>query len=917
MARHAITGDLAVPISELVGRRREIEDLAGLVERERLVTVVGAGGSGKTRLAAAAAARLADSDRFELVCAVGLAPLSDPSFIAAKAVAALDATSDPARNSEANLVHHLADRRALLLLDNFEHLIASAPLVARLLARLPELHVLVTSRQVLRLSGEHVFDLAGLPLPGAPVPGARPERTDAVQLFERRAAASCPGFLVDDDTLAPVAAICRRLDGLPLAIELAAARCRLFDPATLEARLRDPMTLLTTGNVDAPDRHRSLEAAIGWSDGLLSPADRRVFHRLSVFAASWTIDLAEAVVGEPPDVGDAEPADAALTETIDAVAMLVDSSLVVPIHARGAARFAMLDTVREFARRELRRERELETTERRLAEAILALVESLEPQLLGRERRRALDRMAAEHDTIRAVLGWAVEHDTALGLRVATACWRFWQLRGRIVEGREWFRRLDLDHATGDPAIVAAAQTAAAGLAYWAGKFDKAVEGYERALAIREALPDRAAVWSAQFDLGTTLISLQMNAGASTDEVAEALERTASDASRGGEMLIAARARWALGFRGLFLGETAAAQSTFEATTEVFRANDDPFMLLWSLDGLAMAALAEHDYERARSAFLEVLELAEDGADVSALIKIAEDTARYAVAIGRPTDAVRLHAAAVALGGGVGQDFVRSTRELLDQGLPATATPTDIALEAASREGAALSLESALLLVRRVLSAGDDRPATRGGCTIHAFGRFELSIDGQPVDHWGAGKAGANQVQALVAFLFDRGDRGALKDEVLDVIWPDIEVALADTAFHRTVTAARQVLTTGPGGGPAAVEFSGGRYRLRPGLIAWSDVDAFEDAIGRGMRLAPSVNAIAALEGARLLYRADYMDDVPFFGPSEYAEGRRSALRQRLADALAALADSYETAGDRHTADDRRREAESLERLIA
>ena len=180
MAKGAITGDLAVPISDLVGRRREIDDLADLVERERLVTVVGAGGSGKTRLAAAAAARLAGTDRFEVVCAVGLAPLSDSSFIAAKAVAALDATSDPTRDSEANLVHHLADRRALLLLDNFEHLIASAPLVARLLARLPDLHVLVTSRQVLRLSGEHVFDLAPLPLPGSPVPGDRPERTDAV-----------------------------------------------------------------------------------------------------------------------------------------------------------------------------------------------------------------------------------------------------------------------------------------------------------------------------------------------------------------------------------------------------------------------------------------------------------------------------------------------------------------------------------------------------------------------------------------------------------------------------------------------------------------------------------------------------------------------------------------------------------------
>ena len=676
------------------------------------------------------------------------------------------------------------------------------------------------------------------------------------------------------------------------------------------------MTLLTTGNVDAPDRHRSLEAAIGWSDGLLSPADRSVFHRLSVFAASWTIDLAEAVVGAQPDVGAAEPADAGLTETIDAVAMLVDSSLLVPVHGRGPARFAMLDTVRDFARRELQREHVLETTERRLAEAILALVESLEPQLLGRERRRSLDRMAAEHDTIRAVLGWAVDHDTALGLRVATACWRFWQLRGRITEGREWFHRLDLDHATADPVLVAAAQTAAAGLAYWAGEFDGAVEGYERALAIREALPDRAAVWSAQFDLGTTLISLQMKAGASTDEVAEALERTAAEASAAGEALIAARARWALGFRGLFLGETAAAQSTFEATAEVFRANDDPFMLLWSLDGLAMAALAEHDHERARSAFLEVLELAAEGEDVSALIKVAEDTARYAVAIGRPIDAVRLHSAAVALGGGIGQDFIRSTRDLLDQGLPATATPTDAALETASREGAAMSLDSALLLVRQVLSAGDDGPTTSGGCAIHAFGRFELTIDGQPVEHWGAGKAGAHQVQALVAFLFDRGDRGALKDEVLDVIWPDVEVALADTAFHRTVTAARQVLGPGPLGTRPPVEFASGRYRLRPGLVAWSDVDAFEDAVGRGIRLAPSTDAIAALEGARLLYRADYMDACPFFGPSEYAEGRRSALRQRYADALAALADSYDTAGDGHTADDRRREGEAVGELI-
>jgi predicted ATPase/class 3 adenylate cyclase len=427
----AVAGAIPVPATPLVGRRREavaVEDPV-VGEGVRLVTLTGPGGVGKSRLAVEAARRLgpgfADGTRF-----VELAPVPTEDLVAAAVAAGLGLTTSAGRLL-ADLQSYLRDRRLLLVLDNFEHVVDAAPLLAELLGAAPGLVVLVTSRVVLRLSGEHEFAVPPLAVPPTGSGRATGDSLGyaSVVLFAERAHAMAPGFELDATNLEAVAEICRRLDGLPLAIELAAARVRLLPPQALAARLGERLSLLTGGARDLPERQRTLRNTLDWSFGLLDAGEQAMIARLGVFAGSFGLSAAEAVCGHP--AADPDGAEAVM----DTLGSLVDSSLVRAEARGGEPRFALLETIREYALERLREGADWAEAHDRHAAYFLALAEPAAAELQGREQLAWLDRLETEHDNVWAAMSWLVDTGQLWpAIRVFSLSWRFWWLHSHAAE---------------------------------------------------------------------------------------------------------------------------------------------------------------------------------------------------------------------------------------------------------------------------------------------------------------------------------------------------------------------------------------------------------------------------------------------------------------------------------------------------
>jgi predicted ATPase len=422
------------PASSFIGREREVRSLVELIERDdvRLVTLTGPGGIGKTRIALRAASDL--QTRFEDgVAVVMLAPVSSAAMVAPAIAEALGAEVS-GRAPVDGLKDFLRRRRMLLVLDNFEHLVEAATVVAELLEAAGHLKVLVTSREVLRLSGEREFPVPPLSLPESGVTSAEAlARSEAVRLFVDRAQAARHDFTLTDELAPVVAEICRRLDGLPLAIELAAARVRTLTPQAIASRLNRRLHLLTGGARDLPQRQRTLRATIEWSYDLLSEADRVLFERLGAFAGGWTLDAAEAVCAEEggPDV-------------IEGLGSLVEKSMVR--HGRvvqGEPRFEMLDTIRDFALERLEERGDAERV--RLAHALFFLRLSLdaEPLLRTGEQDRCAERLAAENDNLRAAMRWSLDRgEPGRVARMGQALWLFWWTRSLLPEAMAWMEEV-------------------------------------------------------------------------------------------------------------------------------------------------------------------------------------------------------------------------------------------------------------------------------------------------------------------------------------------------------------------------------------------------------------------------------------------------------------------------------------------
>jgi predicted ATPase len=571
---------LPAPATQLIGRDRERAEVAAAVAASRLVTLTGAGGTGKTRLALQVARDLA-GDFADGVAFIDLAPVRDPALLATAVARALGLTPASAEAAEDHLAEALRDRELLLVVDNLEHLLDETQLLSRMLAAAAALRLLATSRVPLRLYGEHTVRVPPLHLPGKGATGTEAADSEAVQLFIVRARAVRSGFAPDADELATVGEICAALDGLPLAIELAAARIRLYSPRALLPLLQSRLELLTGGPRDLPRRQQTLRAALDWSHALLPPGTRRLFARLSVFAGPFDAEAAAAVSAEPDPV-----------RTLEHLADVGDQSLL-EVTAGEPPGFRMLQTVREYAQARLAETGEQDTVRRRHLAHFLTLAHAASQELDGPKQAELLDRLEEAYPNMRAALEFAwhqAERDSAClsqGLRMAAALSPLWQRRGSLAEGELHLDRLlALDDTLQRPCIPqvrAAAVLAACALACFKGDYARTVQLARSGLELCGPLGDHQGLARAHRFLGEAALGAGDHAAAEPH-----FRRQLAEASLAGDLWGQADAWNMLAQASRLQGEFRRASSLLWQALKLWQAVGDPYGV-----SVALASLGE------------------------------------------------------------------------------------------------------------------------------------------------------------------------------------------------------------------------------------------------------------------------------------------------------------------------------------
>jgi len=641
---------LPIPATPLVGRERETALARTLLLRPhvRLLTITGPGGIGKTRLSLQIASNLVDAYE-DGVRFIPLAAVSDASLVAASLADALGVRETGGGSVRERLVEALRESETLLVVDNFEHLLAAAPFLTELLETCPRLRFLVTSRTLLRVAGEHALPVPALAVPDGDPPLARLVESPAVQLFTDRAQAVRPSFELTENTAPIVAEICRLLDGIPLAIELAAARVTHLSLTSLQERLQQRLPLLTGGARDRPDRHRTMRDAIAWSYELLAPEEQGLFRRLAVFAGGFAGEAAEALFG-PTGVGTEKwDGDATPMSVLEGIAALVDASLLHhELGSEGAARYRMLETIREFAAEQLAETGEGQMTFGAHAGYFLAFAEQHSSSRFLPHDQRLLLHLAPEQTNLRAALVWLAAHGEAAEFaRLAIALGWFWYLKGHLEDCRAWLERA-LSRGEALPAAVRFELGILLGLtAMEQDELARARQVMSECLALARAADDAPGIVQAQIVLAClALIEGAYEQATTLLEEALACARSLPDPRLATWLANVALAN--LGVAALSLGRLAAAASFHEAALAGQRAGGDIWGELLSLVDLGDVALSQGDEERAAAYFREGLALAHTYGEQRAIADTLEGLG-FAETIPRPSYAVQLFAAAERL----------------------------------------------------------------------------------------------------------------------------------------------------------------------------------------------------------------------------------------------------------------------------
>jgi predicted ATPase/class 3 adenylate cyclase len=705
--------NLPTQLTSFVGREAELAEAARLLTTTRLLTLTGPGGTGKTRLSLQLAADVAE--RFpDGVWFVALEPIREPAMVAPTILSTVGLVESGGRSARDVLVDWLAPRTALLVFDNFEQVLDGAGVVADLLRACPDITAIVTSRAPLRISGEQEYPVPGLPAPrdvlaltdlekmNLPVADRRLDAVtitqyEAVRLFIARALAVRPDFRVTNENAPAVAGISARLDGMPLAIELAAARTKLLSPDAILERLEHQLGVLSAGARDLPERQQTLRGAIAWSHDLLDEGQRRLFARLSVFVAGCELDSAEAVCGPASELGD--------LDVLDGLMALADQSLIRAEDADGEPRFRMLDTIREFAAERLAESGERVDIEDRHSATFLSMVEGLRDQLSGDNQRRSLGRIERDHDNIRAVLDRAVAAaDAQTAIRIGFAMWRYWQKRGHLAEAR---RRLESiakqPWSRSDPMLRARLMEALGGVAWWQADITAMKPAYEEALAIWESIGDQAEIANALYNNSFAYAVSENPALTDPDGSGFRQMARARDIYKAiGDERGYANVLWGMGnyeyFQSRFRDRPNQGIPMFRETLEIFRRLGDRTMEAWSLHMLAGGLLRNNEVVEAKGYLGEALRLFHAGGDVAGITLVLDDFAAAAIADNDLARAARLWGAARALSsaGGVGiADFVDTQYEFYAR--PNARAALDPAeLERLGEEGRAMTLDESV-----------------------------------------------------------------------------------------------------------------------------------------------------------------------------------------------------------------------------